>query len=432
MRPVNHSPTRAARRAVIHRVESEYERFDCISDMHKFGVKMQQFLWTETSAEITALYSYSRCGPWAAFFSALFMCFKQAPMPGRYLPNKNRHQRWCWRLLWEWKWDGARTPIMLTLWYRTARTKHTARASQIFCGESSFRLTRFSADSRSSLTKNLAQPPPLLATCTFAIRTSRSLRYLATPKLVLTHTHYGKAGFTQSEFELQALSEVPGTPKMVLSHIKYGKAGCDREITPRLGVCDRDITTLSAHALIGHCLGNSHVTCQKYGIIREYEDETGESQPNARSAEGCDSPCRIRVRALWLHFWHAQIRGQSATIFVNRNFSWNHGLVQLGSRCGPWAAFFCFVHVFQTSPNARASFAKQNSASAMMLTSRLRVEVWRCSNANHADTLVPHGNWRERSTRPEHRRFFAVSLLSCWHDLWSWFTHVFQQIPDPV
>ena len=111
--------------------------------------------------------------------------------------------------------------------------------------------------------ENLAQPSPLLATCTFAIRTSRSLRYLATPKLVLTHTNYGKAGFTQSEFETSRASEVPGTPKMVLSHIKYGKAGCDREITPRLGVCNRDITTLSAHALIGHCLGNSHVTCQK-------------------------------------------------------------------------------------------------------------------------------------------------------------------------
>ena len=123
--------------------------------------------------------------------------------------------------------------------------------------------TRFSADSRSSLTKKLPQPSPLLATCTFAIRTSRSLRYLVTPKLALTHTNYGKAGFTQSEFELHALSEVPGTPKMVLSHIKYGKAGCDREITSRLGGIDRDITTLSAHALIGHCLGNSHVTCQK-------------------------------------------------------------------------------------------------------------------------------------------------------------------------
>ena len=33
--------------------------------------------------------------------------------------------------------------------------------------------TRFSADSRSSLTKTSAQPSPLLATCTFVIRTSR-------------------------------------------------------------------------------------------------------------------------------------------------------------------------------------------------------------------------------------------------------------------
>ena len=54
------------------------------------------------------------------FFSVLFMCFNQAPMQGRHLPNKIRHQRWCWRLVWEWKCDGARTPIMLTLWYRTA------------------------------------------------------------------------------------------------------------------------------------------------------------------------------------------------------------------------------------------------------------------------------------------------------------------------
>ena len=60
MRPVNHSPTRAARRAVIHSVESEYERFDCISDMHKFGVKVQQFMWTETSAEITACSAWYR------------------------------------------------------------------------------------------------------------------------------------------------------------------------------------------------------------------------------------------------------------------------------------------------------------------------------------------------------------------------------------
>ena len=37
--------------------------------------------------------------------------------------------------------------------------------------------------------------------------------------------------------------------------------------------------------------------------------------------------------------------------------------------------FLCSVHVFQTSLNARASFAKQNSASAMMLMSRLSGSV---------------------------------------------------------
>ena len=54
---------------------------------------------------------------------------------------------------------------------------------------------------------------------------------------------------------------------MVLKNIKSGKAGCDRDITPRLGVCDRDITALSAHALISHCLGNSRVTSQKTDSI---------------------------------------------------------------------------------------------------------------------------------------------------------------------
>ena len=33
-----------------------YQRFDCLSYMHKFGVKVQQFMWTETSAEIMVLY----------------------------------------------------------------------------------------------------------------------------------------------------------------------------------------------------------------------------------------------------------------------------------------------------------------------------------------------------------------------------------------
>ena len=127
--------------------------------------------------------------------------------------------------------------------------------------------TPFPADSRSSQTKNLAQPSPLLATCPYAIRTSRSLRYFVTPKMVLSYTNYGKAGCTQSEFKLHELSEVPGNTKMVLSHIKYGKAGCDRDITPRQGVCDRNITTLSAHALVAYCLGNSHVKCQNCALL---------------------------------------------------------------------------------------------------------------------------------------------------------------------
>ena len=78
-----------------------------------------------------------------------------------------------------------------------------------------------------------------------------------------SHTNYGKAGSRNQNSNFMRFLSYLGAPKMVLSHIKYGKAGCDREITPRLGVCDRDITTLSAHALIGHCLGNRHVNCQK-------------------------------------------------------------------------------------------------------------------------------------------------------------------------
>ena len=126
-------------------------------------------------------------------------------------------------------------------WINQTKSGHCLQLQALHRGNESIMFyTRFSAGSRSSRTKNLAHPTPLLATYTFAIRTSRSLRYLVTPKLVLTHTNYGKACFTQSIFELHVLSEVPGTPKMVLSHIKYVKAGCDRDITPRLGVCDRD------------------------------------------------------------------------------------------------------------------------------------------------------------------------------------------------
>ena len=40
MRPMNHSPMHAARKAMIHRVESKFECFDCISNMHKVEVKV--------------------------------------------------------------------------------------------------------------------------------------------------------------------------------------------------------------------------------------------------------------------------------------------------------------------------------------------------------------------------------------------------------
>ena len=48
MRPMNHSPTRTERRVVVHRVEFEQERLDCVSDMHNLGVKVQQLMCTET------------------------------------------------------------------------------------------------------------------------------------------------------------------------------------------------------------------------------------------------------------------------------------------------------------------------------------------------------------------------------------------------
>ena len=41
---------------------------------------------------------------------------------------------------------------------------------------------------------------------------------------------------------------------------------------------------------------------QKNGIKQEYECETGVSQPDARSAEGCDTPRRTRVRAVLIPF----------------------------------------------------------------------------------------------------------------------------------
>ena len=44
------------------------------------------------------------------------------------------------------------------------------------------------------------------------------------------------------------------------------------------------------------------VDLKKNGIKQEYECETGVSQPDARSAEGCDTPRRTRVRAVLIPF----------------------------------------------------------------------------------------------------------------------------------
>ena len=57
--------------------------------------------------------------------------------------------------------------------------------------------------------------------------------------------------------------------KWYLATSNMAKRVVIREIRSRLGGIDRDITTLSAHALIGHCLGNSHVTCQNW-IIKSW------------------------------------------------------------------------------------------------------------------------------------------------------------------
>ena len=51
---------------------------------------------------------------------------------------------------------------------------------------------------------------------------------LGTTKIGTYSHQLWQSGFhliTQSEFELHALSEVPGTPKMVLSHIKIWQSG---------------------------------------------------------------------------------------------------------------------------------------------------------------------------------------------------------------
>ena len=67
----------------------------------------------------------------------------------------------------------------------------------------------------------------------------------------------------------------------------------------KLGVLRRLRRTLTPAVLL-----DIYTTCIRptNGIKQEYECETGVSQPDARSAEGCDTPRRTRVRAVLIPF----------------------------------------------------------------------------------------------------------------------------------
>ena len=279
-----HSPTRTAQRAVHSQycVESEYERFDCISHGHaqSSGSKCNNLCEPKHQQK-------SRPCRFGLFLFC--SCVSKAQCKGNISHTKFSisddvdvsSESGIWRL------RSARTSIKLALWYRYACllfprrltwTKHTAGASQIFSDESSFRLThgfsseqfnkkerknkvfntnpcfvpcnqspfhshlfigtrsptssswdivenlflnlacftaspssrkviytRFSAYSRSSLTKNLAHPSPCLATCSrVGLHAVWGLWqhqkwYLATPNLAKRILRSRNSNFTQFE-----------------------------------------------------------------------------------------------------------------------------------------------------------------------------------------------------------------------------------------
>ena len=88
----------------------------------------------------------------------------------------------------------------------------------------------------------------------------------------------------------------------------------------------------------------------KYGIIHQYKDEAGESQPDPRSAEGCDSRVESKYECFdCISGMHNVAVKVQRTTYVNRNFSRNQGLVLLvDGRFGS----FCSVHAFHTSMKA--------------------------------------------------------------------------------
>ena len=104
---------------------------------------------------------------------------------------------------------------------------------------------------------------------------------------------------------------------------------------------------------------------KKYGIIREYEDETGDRWITALAR-------RAQRGGLWFTVSNPSTSALIAFLTCTNSGSKCNNFyepkLQLKSRpctvivdVGHGRLFFCSVHVFQTSPNARASFAKQNS-----------------------------------------------------------------------
>ena len=78
MRVVKHSPTCGAQRAsaVIHHVDFEHGRFDCISDMHKFGSKCNRNNLCEPKLHQKSALCVCALQTWA--HSVLVVCFKRA------------------------------------------------------------------------------------------------------------------------------------------------------------------------------------------------------------------------------------------------------------------------------------------------------------------------------------------------------------------
>ena len=143
-------PTLAARRAVIYRVESEWERFDCISDTQK---NRGQSVIATTCGNRNFTKKSRPCTSISCRFELFLFC--------AFVLNELKHQgptsraSFAWRIsasvimltsrfrlrMEKWPCRAAPTPIELALWYQyvcplppkqLTWTKHRAGALQIF------------------------------------------------------------------------------------------------------------------------------------------------------------------------------------------------------------------------------------------------------------------------------------------------------------